>query len=162
LASTETLREQAIQTPAEGAAIHPTLPRQDPAINLAVGAIYISRRSCTELEQEFTTGSRALVLSDVGGIDLDDEAASTLPIPELEAMLTTSLRAIADLGVGHDDPKLDNFRLVGDKIMVIDFDSSDTFEDVDAEVVARSEARMLSRWYHDTHELDGPHPSPWL
>ncbi|KAG7286747.1 hypothetical protein NEMBOFW57_009061 [Staphylotrichum longicolle] len=74
-----------------------------------------------------TTGTRALVLSDVGGVCLSEDAAKGFDVAQLEAMLEEFFRALAELKVAHDDFKLDNYRLVGDKIIVIDFDSSYVF-----------------------------------
>lgn len=55
---------------------------------------------------------------------LDRKATRSIGMERLEDMLWVALRAIAALGVGHDDHKLTNYRLVEDKVMVIDFDSS--------------------------------------
>lgn len=77
------------------------------------------------------TAGRALVFSSVGGIGLYEDAAGGLDTEHVESMLLDSLHSLASLGVAHDDSKLDNYRLVGDRIMVIDFDSSYILEDGD-------------------------------
>ncbi|GAB1313904.1 Protein kinase domain-containing protein [Madurella fahalii] len=103
------------------------------------------------------TAGRALVLSDVGGIGLYEDAASGLDTEHVENMLLESLRPLASLGVAHDDSKLDNYRLVGDRIMVIDFDSSYILEDGDPEYHARSDARFTTEQYWLVH--GGKRPS---
>lgn len=51
-------------------------------------------------------------------------------------MLFQSLRALTGLNVAQEDYKLDNYRLVGDKIMVIDFGKACTMEREDPDFVA--------------------------
>jgi hypothetical protein len=99
-----------------------------------------------------TTTSRALVLSDVGGIGLYEDAAGGMETEHVEAMLVESLQALANLGVAHDDSKLDNYRLVGDKIIAIDFDSSYIMDrDEDPEFHARCDAKFATRLYWQVH-----------
>jgi RIO-like serine/threonine protein kinase len=100
------------------------------------------------------TGPRALVLSDIGGIGLYEDAAGGLDTEHVEGMLLQALRELTHLGVVHDDSKLDNFRLVGDRerIMVIDFDSSHIIEPTeDPEYSARSDARFATEQYWLAH-----------
>lgn len=59
------------------------------------------------------TGTRALLLSDIGGMTLDRKATRSIGMERLEDMLWVAIRAVAALGVGHDDYKLTNYRLVG-------------------------------------------------
>jgi predicted Ser/Thr protein kinase len=69
-------------------------------------------------------------------------------------MLLEALLALTSLGVTHDDSKLDNFRLVGDRdrIMVIDFDSSYIMAETDdPEVNARSDANFAAEQYWLAH-----------
>jgi RIO-like serine/threonine protein kinase len=107
--------------------------------------------SCPATEE---TGPRALVLSDIGGIGLYEDAAGGLDTEHVEAMLLEALRALTNLGIAHDDSKLDNFRLVGDrdKIMVIDFDSSYIMAGSDdPEASARSDAKFATEQYWLAH-----------
>ena len=99
-----------------------------------------------------TTTSRALVLSDVGGIGLYEDAAGGMETEHVEVMLVESLQALANLGVAHDDSKLDNYRLIGDKIIAIDFDSSYIMDkDDDPEFHARCDAKFATRLYSQAH-----------
>lgn len=101
-----------------------------------------------------TTGTRALVLSDIGGVDLNE--ASGLETSRVNSMLMDSLLALANLGVSHDDSKLDNYRFVGDRIMVIDFDSSYFIEDDDPQWLADLQARFGTRLYWLVHGGERP------
>lgn len=62
-------------------------------------------------------------------------------------MLSQSIRAIAGLKVGYGDPKLDNFLLVGDKIMVIDFDSAFTMDKGDPDTETYFDVSHLAKTY---------------
>jgi predicted Ser/Thr protein kinase len=105
---------------------------------------------CSETE---TTGPRALVLSDIGGVSLSDSAAQGLGISELEKMLEESFRALSGCKVAHDDRNLDNYRLVDRKsIMIIDFDSSYVLDaDEDPDFVTFCSVRFVSRYYSLLH-----------
>jgi hypothetical protein len=68
-------------------------------------------------------GVRSHVLSDVGGfsmsyIDEDDHAV----VPVVEQLLRNSIVAVANLGYYQNDMKLDNFHLVGDRIIIVDLE----------------------------------------
>ncbi len=67
----------------------------------------------------------ALILLDIGGFMLCDPKAGHLTKEELQRLLNTALGALVSLGVSHDDNKLDNYHLVGDKIMVLDLECTD-------------------------------------
>lgn len=110
--------------------------------------------SCPATDNDTDTRPRALVLSDVGGIGLNEDAAGGLDTDHVEAMLLEALRTLTYLGVTHDDSKLDNFRLVGDRdrVMVIDFDSSYIMGPGDnPEKNARSDARFATQQYWLVH-----------
>lgn len=98
------------------------------------------------------TGTRALAFSDVGGVSLNEDAAGRLEPEHVENMLMEAQRALTDLGVCHDDGKLDNFHLIGDRIVVIDFDSSDfLMEGADPEFAAKCGAKHTSHLYWLVH-----------
>lgn len=66
-------------------------------------------------------------------------------------MLEEPFRALAELEVAHDDFKLDNYCLVGHKIIVIDFDSSYVFETEDPHFVTFRSVKFVSRLYNNVH-----------
>jgi hypothetical protein len=61
---------------------------------------------------------RALILSDIDGFPLGEPEVGSLPLDRVEGMMKDAFQALADAGVGHGDPKLDNMHVVGDKIML--------------------------------------------
>lgn len=67
-------------------------------------------------------GKRALVLSDLGGLELAGEDPVIVPLADLKSMLTETYSALLSYGVEQGDTKLDNVLLVGDKVMIFDFD----------------------------------------
>lgn len=67
-------------------------------------------------------GDPALVLSDVGGVPLYHDACLELDVYDVTKLLEDALRPIIAFGVEYADAKLDNFRLVGDRIVVLDFE----------------------------------------
>ncbi|KAM0245756.1 hypothetical protein ACHAQJ_010473 [Trichoderma viride] len=73
-------------------------------------------------------GVRSHVLSDVGGIsmsyiDEDDEAV----VPVVEDLFRNSISAVASLGYYQNDMKLDNFHLVGNRIVLVDLEQFGRF-----------------------------------
>jgi hypothetical protein len=66
--------------------------------------------------------TRALLLSDIGGACLATPTGSLLEIPELRRLLRDTLTALAQFRILQDDVKLDNFHVVGDRIMAVDFE----------------------------------------
>ncbi|KAK3293592.1 uncharacterized protein B0H64DRAFT_426156 [Chaetomium fimeti] len=66
--------------------------------------------------------TRALLLSDIGGECLATPAGSLLETPELRRLLSETLTALGQFRILQDDVKLDNFHIVGDRIMAVDFE----------------------------------------
>lgn len=72
-------------------------------------------------------GERALVLSDIGGACVAEAEGAILHEKVMRGLFEQALRPLAELGITHDDVKLDNFHLVekegGQKaIMVVDLE----------------------------------------
>ncbi|KAL6411782.1 hypothetical protein AUP68_04159 [Ilyonectria robusta] len=57
-------------------------------------------------------GTRALILSDIGGDCLATPEGAVLDEKDLHPLLYQALSSLTNLGVSHDDTKLDNFHLV--------------------------------------------------
>ncbi|KAH6622676.1 hypothetical protein F5144DRAFT_605223 [Chaetomium tenue] len=72
-----------------------------------------------ELRYENT---RAILLSDIGGACLATPAGSLLEPPELRRRLNETLTALAEFRILQDDVKLDNFHVVGEKVVAVDFE----------------------------------------
>lgn len=73
-------------------------------------------------------GIKSHVLSDVGGIcmadiDEDNEAIA----PAVEKLFRHTISAVAAMGHYQNDMRLDNFHLVGDKIVIVDLEQMGIF-----------------------------------
>jgi serine/threonine protein kinase len=67
-------------------------------------------------------GTRALVLSDIGGSCVAEPKGAVLREQDIRPLFDQALSALASQGISHDDMKLDNFHLVnhsGNKIIMI-------------------------------------------
>ncbi|KAF4457115.1 hypothetical protein F53441_903 [Fusarium austroafricanum] len=109
---------------------------------------------------------RAFVLLNIGGACLATPEGAVLEEKDLRPLLTKALTALADMGVGYDDTKLDNFHLVTekvkDKIMIVDLEIVDTsLSEDDLAFTTSSNVNHLIRLYrmhlnclhHDEHLL---------
>ncbi|KAL2758161.1 hypothetical protein ACRALDRAFT_1074870 [Sodiomyces alcalophilus JCM 7366] len=65
---------------------------------------------------------RALLLSDIGGACLATAEGGLLEVADFRRMLRQALDALAPFGISQDDNKLDNYHVVGDKIMAVDLE----------------------------------------
>ncbi|KAK1749601.1 hypothetical protein QBC47DRAFT_395615 [Echria macrotheca] len=99
---------------------------------------------------------RALIMSDIGGIPLGEAEVGSLSLDRVEEMMKDAFQALADAGVGHGDPKLDNMHVVGDKIMLIDFDTSYRIEDAQPELWVLGAVSHALRMYKSCHQRNQP------
>ena len=67
-------------------------------------------------------GTPALVLSDVGGQALGEDEVLEADEAELRGIITKALNDMISMGFQHEDVKLDNFRLVGDRVVILDLE----------------------------------------
>lgn len=67
-------------------------------------------------------GTRALLLSDIGGENLATPEGALLEATDLGRMLHDAFTALAQFRISQNDMKLDNFHVVGDKIMILDLE----------------------------------------
>lgn len=70
-------------------------------------------------------GTRALLMSHIGGVNLATPAGSLLDVADLRRMLHEALFQMGRFGAVQGDVKLDNFHTVGDKIMVVDLEQTE-------------------------------------
>ncbi|EJT79490.1 hypothetical protein GGTG_04574 [Gaeumannomyces tritici R3-111a-1] len=104
---------------------------------------------------------RALIMSNIGGVWLGEPEVGSLPLDHVEEMLNSAFRSIADAGVAHCDTKLDNMHIVGDKIMIFDFDTSEKAEDnVSLEREVGYSVSWVLRQYINRHDRF-PKGIPW-
>ncbi|POR35493.1 Uncharacterized protein TPAR_04312 [Tolypocladium paradoxum] len=89
--------------------------------------------------------TRALLLSDIGGLPLYSPKGPELGEQEFHEKVGKALRALHSVGVDHDDVKLDNYHLVGDDIFVLDHELSSEFNPENSERFIRGSLKRL--WY---------------
>ncbi|KAK5656276.1 hypothetical protein OQA88_5039 [Cercophora sp. LCS_1] len=93
-------------------------------------------------------GRRALVLQDVGGVSVAEPAGATLNLEELSRLLQECCHALRGFGVHQSDFQCGNFRLVGSKLMALDFEMAefDLSEDDSAFFTATGISHLLSAY----------------
>ncbi|KAH8907417.1 hypothetical protein BR93DRAFT_977359 [Coniochaeta sp. PMI_546] len=96
-------------------------------------------------------GTRALLLSDVGGKPLVAVNYAKYSRGDLERMVQTALRAIYSMGVSPCDANLVNCHVVGDRIMIVDHEQDEELEEeykdqLDELVEAKAESIMDRHW----------------
>ncbi|TWU73408.1 hypothetical protein ED733_003575 [Metarhizium rileyi] len=67
-------------------------------------------------------GTRAILLSDIGGACIGDPAGAILGREEFRRMMNEALTDLARFGVLPDDIRLENFHLINGEVMIIDFE----------------------------------------
>lgn len=71
-------------------------------------------------------GTRALVLSDIGGSCVAEPEGAVLREQDVRPLFDQALSSLASQGISHDDMKLDNFHLVNNSgnniIMIVDLE----------------------------------------
>lgn len=68
-------------------------------------------------------GNRALLLSDIGGASADSPEGCLMDFAQFDRAVRECMAAVAKFGVTKDDVKLDNYHVVGAKVMAIDFEN---------------------------------------
>ena len=68
-------------------------------------------------------GTRALVLSEIDGVVPFNQESSAIDADEFQRRLEAAFGELAAFGLVHGDPKLDNFLIVKDRIMIVDLES---------------------------------------
>lgn len=67
-------------------------------------------------------GNRALLLSDIRGASADSPEGCLMDVAQFGRAVRECMAAVAKFGVTQDDVKLDNYHVVGAKVMAIDFE----------------------------------------
>lgn len=67
-------------------------------------------------------GNRALLLSDIGGASADSPEGCLMDVAKFGRAIFECMAAVERFGVTQDDVKLDNYQVVGDKVMAVDFE----------------------------------------
>lgn len=93
--------------------------RLRPVQGLAI-PIYFGEARCDDVP--------AILLSDIGGFPLCDPKVALTNEGDVVRMLYDAFGALAGLGIVHDDVKLDNYHLVGNKIMIVDLERAEVVD----------------------------------
>lgn len=67
-------------------------------------------------------GNRALLLSDIGGASAASAEGCLMEVADFSRAIRQCMAAVAKFGVTQEDVKLDNYHVVGDKVMAVDFE----------------------------------------
>ena len=99
-------------------------------------------------------GTRALVLSDIGGACVAEPGGAVLGEQDVRPLFDQALSALASHGISHDDLKLDNFHLVnksGNKtIMIVDLERINKLpHEKDRAQIVRADVDFLMQAYRD-------------
>lgn len=93
--------------------------------------------------------TKAILLSDIGGACMGDPAGAVLDMEEFRGMMKRALTDMARFGILPDDIRLENFNLVDDKVMVVDFEMVHKY--VSKEDAAR-DVKNLTDWLAKLYE----------
>jgi hypothetical protein len=96
-------------------------------------------------------GTRALVLSDVGGVSLYGDQVRCLSESRIKEMLRPALRAILSMGVEPGDENPRNFHLVEDRIFILDFEDTAPVNPSRVDELEEAVAEAVAHWtvfYH--------------
>lgn len=95
---------------------------------------------------------RAILLSDIGGAALATPEGLLLEMPDLRRMMHEAVSAISRFGRVNDDCKLDNYHVVGNKIMIVDMErmSEHVADQESLDFLVRAEVDHIARFYEDT------------
>lgn len=96
-------------------------------------------------------GTRALLLSDVGGRQLATVSYADHGFDELKGMVRTAIGAIYRLGMSPYDANLVNCHVVGGRVMVVDHEQDEVLEDdmeyrLDKLIEAKTDSIMSRHW----------------
>ncbi|KAL2160782.1 hypothetical protein VTH06DRAFT_979 [Thermothelomyces fergusii] len=91
---------------------------------------------------------RALLLSDIGDACVATAEGALLSVPDFRRQLHQTLTTLSHFKVYQDDVKLDNFHLVGDKIVMVDLERLQG-ENVSYEIGVDGTVKWLADLYED-------------
>ncbi|KAL2752990.1 hypothetical protein ACRALDRAFT_1078015 [Sodiomyces alcalophilus JCM 7366] len=98
-------------------------------------------------------GTRALILSEVVGIELFRQPSPYLSPAEFQRRFEEAFAELSPLNLAHSDLKLDNYLLVGDGLVILDLESVTEEDPKNVEFINQSHAQHL-RMRYEGH-LDG-------
>lgn len=100
-------------------------------------------------------GMRYILLQDIGGTSLAEPAGLTLDLEELSRLLQDCHRKFQDNGVHQEDPQLSNFRLIGDRVVALDFEmvAFNRSKDVNA-LFTKTNIEYLASRYRELQRME--------
>ena len=132
-----------------------------PAQGSVVPVCYGEVRCCLGDDWHASPKRRSLILSELGGWDLNGDDCPKIAIPKLEKMLKDAFREMRNLGVVPDDLKLENVRFLGDKVMFIDFEIANTCPDSLDYLAENGIDRIVSKYQVHQEALEYEHGHGW-
>ncbi|KAI8721341.1 hypothetical protein NCS52_00581400 [Fusarium sp. LHS14.1] len=84
--------------------------------------------------------TRALILSEVDGVEACNQKFPCLEAPEFRHRVEEAFAELAQFGLAYGDLKLDNFLLVGDRVIIVDLES--VWEDTPDEIEYANETHV--------------------
>lgn len=98
--------------------------------------------------------TRALLMSDIGGVCLAAPEGAMLELDEFRRLVRQTLVLLSRFGVSQDDYKLDKFHLIDDKVIVVDlemmnYESRGHLTDEQVEFDIDYRADLLAKLYED-------------
>lgn len=93
--------------------------------------------------------TRALLLSDIGGVCLATPEGSLLELADFRRLLYQALTTLSHFKILQEDVKLDNFHLTNDKVMIVDLEkvSEESLSDEDLDFGIKSAVDSLAAFY---------------
>ncbi|KAJ3469507.1 hypothetical protein MRS44_003572 [Fusarium solani] len=98
-------------------------------------------------------GTRALILSEVDGVESCNQKFPCLEPPEFQRRIEEAFAELAKFGLAYGDLKLDNFLLVGDRVVIVDLES--VWEDTPDEIEYANETHVEHLISMYERHLDG-------
>ncbi|EEU39778.1 uncharacterized protein NECHADRAFT_79613 [Fusarium vanettenii 77-13-4] len=97
--------------------------------------------------------NRALILSEVDGVEACSQKFPCLEPPEFQRRIEEAFAELAQFGLAYGDLKLDNFLLVGDRVVIVDLES--VWEDTPDEIEYANETHIEHLISMYERHLDG-------
>ncbi|RMJ18927.1 hypothetical protein CDV36_001330 [Fusarium kuroshium] len=106
-----------------------------------------------EFKNEKIHNTRALILSEVNGVEACNQKFPCLEPSEFQRRIEEAFAELAKFGLAYGDIKLDNFLLVGDRVVIVDLES--VWEDTPDEIEYANETHIEHLISMYERHLDG-------
>ncbi|RSM00377.1 hypothetical protein CDV31_011827 [Fusarium ambrosium] len=106
-----------------------------------------------EFKNEKIHNTRALILSEVNGVEACNQEFPCLEPSEFQRRIEEAFAELTKFGLAYGDIKLDNFLLVGDRVVIVDLES--VWEDTPDEIEYANETHIEHLISMYERHLDG-------